>query len=141
MMLIPREMYLTDQFFFSPLDIGEIPYFGEHYIVFNQFSSNVYLCSKDPIRIKHFYIGKKFIEKEVARIQQMKRLIDKKFFEDISHQIIEILDKKKKEISRLRTFETDLSRKGDTLNEMAQFAAYLCRTYFDAELFIVGERS
>ncbi len=125
--------------FFSPSDIGALD-IDLHYLVFQSASSVAHLYSEKQRTLDHFYFGKNFIDSRFAVLKERKAKIDEQFFDRISNQIIEIVQKRKFKVDRLKEFQASLPEKGRSLMDKAYFATYLSRVFLDSELFIISER-
>jgi hypothetical protein len=127
--------------FFNPLDIGSLPDDDVHYVVFSRPNSVAYLYSEEQRKIERFYFGKEFWGIQSLRNSQRKTKIDESFFEEISYQMAGIVRNRIPDFDQLETFQIEVQKKRETLREKAQFAAYLARSIFDAELFILGNEN
>jgi len=97
------------------------------------------LRSEESRKLENLYDGEMFVANEVRRAKEQSQRIDTAFFENIASKILNILDERKKKTHRLEAFEARFRGRERTLAEVAQFAAFLSRIYFDAELFIMSE--
>jgi hypothetical protein len=127
--------------FFNPLDIGNLPDDDVHYVVFNRSNSVAYLHSEEPRKIERLYFGKEFLGIQSLRTSQRKTKVNEGFFEELSYQMAGIIRNRIPEFDQLEVFQIEVQKKRETVREKAQFSAYLARSYFDAELFILGNEN
>jgi hypothetical protein len=99
-----------------------------------------YLCSEEPKTLSRFYYGEVFWESQLSRLRQRKSKVNEVFFEEISYRMADTIQKRISSFDQLGIFQNEVRKKRETLREKAQFAAYLARAYFDAELFIIAEQ-
>lgn len=126
--------------YFSPCDIGSLPDDGPHYVVFGRSNAMAYLCSEEPKTVSRFYYGEVFWESQLSRLRQRKSKVNEVFFEEISYRMADTIQKRISSFDQMEIFQNEVRKKRETLREKAQFAAYLARAYFDAELFIIAEQ-
>ena len=124
--------------FFSPSDIGPLD-INQHYLVF-QAGTVAHLYSEKQRTLDRFYFGKNFVDARYTILMERKAKIDDHFFDRISNQIIEIVQKRKYKVNRLKEFQASLPEKGRSLMDKAYFATYLSRVFLDSELFIISEK-
>jgi hypothetical protein len=125
---------------FSPVDIGNVPTIGQHYLTFNSSSRYAFLWSKEPKELKQPHSSEDFISLLLKYVKERGSRINNLTFELLNEDMIKILDNRAKETNRLKQFQTQIKSQKERIREASNFAAYLARLFFDAELFIVGER-
>ena len=132
------EAYMNKQVFdrsvfFSPLDIGNLPDDEYHYVVFVADSLIAYFYSEIEKEIT-IYRGQQFVENIITRMDKERRKIDENFFDVITDRIVLSLKEMKRKVLKIEEHR----KENVTLEDKAQFASYLMRTYFDTELLIIG---
>ncbi|HEX76540.1 MAG TPA: hypothetical protein G4O12_08205 [Dehalococcoidia bacterium] len=137
---ISRNVY-DNSILINPITIGQLPDDDLHYIVFSATNQGFHFFSEQPRKLEGFHSGWDFTEYELTKIRQRKIKIDAYLFEFIAGEIMGILDRRAMKTERLKLLQIDRKKKGETLQEKAQFTSYLTRVFFDAELFIVSERN
>lgn len=108
-------------------------------MVFKPSDSAAYLCSEEPRKLECFYFGKSFWESQVLGVRERKTKIDELFFEKVANLMVETIQQTIWDFDHRQMLLDEVKKKRETLKKKAQFAAYLARVYFDAELFVVAE--
>jgi hypothetical protein len=126
--------------YFSPVDIGTLPTANQHYLTFSRSSNDAFLWSKDPRQLKVSHSSKDFADTLTTYVREKGVKIDNLTFEHLAGDMIEILDSRARQTDSLKQFRAQIASQKERIRETSYFAAYLARLFFDAELFIVGER-
>lgn len=134
-----RNVYYRSAFF-SPVDIGNLPTIGQHYLTFNSSSRYALLWSREPKELKRPHSSEDFENTLVKHVRERGSKIDNLTFERLTNGMIEILDNRARKTDRLKQFQAQIESQKERIREASNFAAYLARLFFDAELFIVGEQ-
>jgi len=123
--------------FFSPLGIGILPDDEYHYVVFKIGSPRAYFCSQAPKKREiKFYTSEGFLYEVVPELERRRKRINEEFFDTTVDRIIGALKETKTDVRIIDRYRKDQV----SLYDKAQFTAYLTRTYFDTEFFIVGSK-
>lgn len=126
--------------FFSPVDIGILPTIDQHYLTFNCSSMYAFLWSKEPRKLKQSHSSKDIENMLTKHIREKGLKIDNLTFERLADDLMGILDNRAKKTDRLKQFKAQMRSQKERIREAPNFAAYLTRLFFDAELFVVGEQ-
>lgn len=126
--------------FFSPVDIGVLPTVDQHYITFTPTDVDAYLWSRKPKKLKQSHSSEDFKNALMKHVREKGEKIDNLIFDRLADAMVEILDIKARETGFLKQFHMQIKSQKERIRETSNFAAYLARLFFDAELFIVGEQ-
>jgi hypothetical protein len=121
--------------FFRPSDIGRLPDALEHYVVFNGHSTTAYLLS-DPKKIMISIPGSRFKEKVLYLAKKSHTRIDDMYFAKLLKQIETILKENRIKIDYQSFKQVMRLEKKDQFEHA--LSTYLLRTYFGAELLVIG---
>ena len=126
--------------FFSPVDIGRLPTIDQHYLTFNPSDADAFLWSKEPRKLKQLHSSKDFENMLTKHVREKGSKIDNLTFERLTDGMMGILDNRARKTDRLKQFQAQIKSQKERIRETSNFAVYLARLFFDAELFIVGEQ-
>jgi hypothetical protein len=130
---------LRESAFFRPSAIGNLPDIDSHYVVFSKSGLTWAIFSDEPKEKGPLYSGIDIAEIESSRFKEQTSEIDDAFFNRLANGLVEILDKRAKDMGILKEFHYQIQHQKERSKEKVSFAAYLTRVFFDAELLVVGE--
>ena len=136
---VSRNVYYRSAFF-TPVDIGILPTIDRHYLTFNSSNTDAFLWSREPKKLKQLHSSKDFENMLMKHVGEKSSKIDNLTFEHLTDGMVEILDNRAMKTDRLKQFQLQIKSQKERIRETSNFAAYLARLFFDAELFVVGEQ-
>jgi len=119
---------------FSPSDIGHLPDDGPHYVAFDH-GLIAYLCSDEPHPV-HKIPGESFSGRYKSTPKRPSSEVTGEFFDRITEGMFRVLDESEVDTTRLKTVRSRPVAR-ESFEDKVEFAGFLSRSYFDAELFIV----
>lgn len=119
---------------FIPSDIGHLPNDAPHYIAFDH-GSVAYLCSDQQKAVKKIAGGQSFAERYESTAKQTSSEITEEFFDKITEGMFRALDESEADTTRLKKLRSHPVVR-ESFADKVEFAGFLSRSYFDAELFI-----
>jgi hypothetical protein len=127
-----RTNTINNSAFFSPSDIGQLPDYLEHYVVFNERSSNAYVCS-EPKKIDS-YTGQKFMKYFQKLIHEHKKKIDSEYFLRLTELLVSILKDARVQVD-LEKLKHKVKIESDE-HVYIRLSTYILRVYFGTEMFV-----
>ena len=134
-----RKVYYRSAFF-TPVDIGILPTIDQHYLTFNTSNADAFLWSREPKKLKQLHSSEDFESMLTKRVGEKSSKIDNLIFERLTDDMVEILDNRAMKTDRLKQLQSQIKSQKERIRGTSNFAVYLARLFFDAELFIVGEQ-
>jgi hypothetical protein len=121
---------------FEPLDI-DLPDDKDHYVAFSSGSPFFDRCSELPRRIKKSAAAPIVGEEASVRLRRKSRRINREFFLMMADKMLEVSRRRDIPSAMFETREFLLS-KGASRDAEARYVAFLARSLFGAELFIIS---
>ena len=120
--------------FFRPSDIGRLPDIYDHYIVYQCGNIEGWLCSDEPNKIYKSFAANEFVPFFLELIRQQQSRLDIQFFSTLNSNLILFLEEKNFDVKFLQV----IRERSESLEENIRLSAYIARTYFDAQLILLG---